>query len=351
MDTFSSLPNSSSLFKKPQLNWGVLGTARIARSSVIPAIQSVKHNSVAAVASRDLTRASAFAQELGIARAYGSYAELLADPAVQAVYIPLPNSEHAPWAPKAMQAGKHVLVEKPFALTASEAQLMVSAALENSVVLMEAFMYRMDPRIGRLIEMVREGELGKLRFISSTFTFSMNNPDDYRLKPELGGGALYDVGCYCINFQRLLVGREPLSAQAVCHLGQSGVDLQVSATLDFGDQVFTHFDVAYNTTYNQKTQIIGTEGVLEIERPFNPDKNGSPVWLTKDAETKKINAKGGNNYARLVEHFYNVAISKDLPIFPLSDAVNNMVVIDAIFQSLADGGATVAIKAKSNPSN
>ena len=351
MDTFSSLPNSSSLFKKPQLNWGVLGTARIARSSVIPAIQSVKHNSVAAVASRDLTRASAFAQELGIARAYGSYAELLADPAVQAVYIPLPNSEHAPWALKAMQAGKHVLVEKPIALTADETQQLISASLEHSVVLMEAFMYRYDPRFSKLLSLVRGPDLGKPRFISTSFTFNLANPDDIRLTPDLGGGALYDVGCYCVNLQRQLLGREPVSVQAVGHLGQSGVDLQVSAVLDFGDQTFGHLDVAFNAARSQHLRLIGTDGTLELNDPFKAGKDGSQAIITHGSETRRVNFRPVDSYTRMVEHFYNVVINRELPLFPLADALNNMVVIDAIFQSLADGGATVAIKAKSNPSN
>ena len=216
MDLISSLPNASFLTKSG-LNWGILGTARIAAKSVIPAIKAVKHNSVAAVASRDLTRGAEFVRENEIPKAYGTYEELLRDENIQAVYIPLPNSEHSRWAVRAMEAGKHVLVEKPFALNADEAQLMVSTALEKSVVLMEAFMYRYHARLGQMLELVRKGALGKLRFIQSSMSFPLTNPDDIRLNANLGGGALYDLGCYCVDLQRLLVGREPRRVKALSY--------------------------------------------------------------------------------------------------------------------------------------
>jgi xylose dehydrogenase (NAD/NADP) len=345
MDILSSKPIGGNLFRKPELNWGILGTARIAEKAIIPALQSMKHTPVIAVASRDLTRAQEFAAPFEIPRAYGNYDDLLSDSNVQAVYIPLPNSEHAPWAIKAMQAGKHVLVEKPFALNADQAQLMISTALENSVVLVEAFMYRYSDRYEKLHEIVRSGTIGKVRLVQAGFSFTLSNPDDIRLAPDLGGGALYDLGCYCINLERLLVGREPTSVQAICQMSKSAVDLQTVATLDFGDQVFGQFMVSFNADDSQFLRVVGSAGTLHIEDPFNPQGEGSSARLTvAGKESKRINFRAENDYKRMLDHFYNVAVSKDVPKYPLSDAINNMVVIDALFQSAVDNGGTIYLK-------
>ena len=345
MDILSSKPIAGNLFRKPELNWGILGTARIAERAVIPALLSMKHTPVIAVASRNLTRAQEFAAPFEIPRAYGSYEELLSDSNVQAVYIPLPNSEHAPWAIKAIQAGKHVLVEKPFALNANEAQLMISTALEHSVVLMEGFMYRYSNRFEKIHEIVRSGTIGKVRLVQSGFSFTLSNPDDIRLAPDLGGGALYDLGCYSINLQRLLVGREPASVQALCQMSKSGVDLQTVATLDFGDQVLGQFMVSFNADSSQFLRVVGSAGSLHIEKPFLLIGEGTSVLLNvAGKESKRINFRAENDYKHMLEHFYNVAVSKDVPRFPLSDAINNLVVIDALFQSAVDNGRLVNIK-------
>jgi len=343
MDSRSSNQKSGYSFNKIRAKLGRLGTARIAAKAVIPALKASRRNVVAAIASRDLTRAQEFAQANEIAKAYGSYDELIADPGIDAVYIPLPNSEHAPWAIKAMEAGKHVLVEKPFALNADEAQLMVSTSLERSVLLMEAFMYRYHSRFETVIDLVRHGSLGQLRFIQSTFSFQLTNPNDYRLSAALGGGALYDLGCYCVNFQRQLVGREPRQLQALSYVGSTNVDLQMSGTLDFGEQVFTHFDVAFNGAPQQYTRIIGTEGVLSFEKCFNPGTDPSEAFLIKGSDTKRIKFRREDSYQKMVEHFYDVVASKEAPLFPLSDAVTNLVAMDALFQSAIDGGKMVTL--------
>ncbi|MEL7645407.1 MAG: Gfo/Idh/MocA family oxidoreductase [Anaerolineaceae bacterium] len=342
MDFISSIPNSA-FSNKAGMSWGILGTARIAAKSVIPAIKASKHNHVYAVASRDLTRAAEFVRDNEIPKAYGSYEELLRDENIQAVYIPLPNSEHSRWAIRAMEAGKHVLVEKPFALNADEAQLMVSTALEKSVVLMEAFMYRYHARTAQVRELVRKGALGKLRFIQSSMSFPLNNPDDIRLSAGLGGGSLYDLGCYCVDLQRMLVGREPRRVKALSYQGNSGVDLQVSATMDFGEQVYGHFDVSFNAFRQQHTRIVGSEGALDLDSPFGAKAEASQAYLMKDGETKKLNIKRENAYEKMIEHFYYVIMSREAPLFPLADSVKNLVVIDALFQSLIDGGRLVSL--------
>lgn len=347
MDFLSSLPNSSFLAKSG-LTWGILGTARIAAKSLIPAIKASKHNNVAAIASRDLTRAAEFVRENEIPKAYGTYEELLNDENIQAVYIPLPNSEHSRWAVRAMEAGKHVLVEKPFAVNADEAQMMVSTALEKSVLLMEAFMYRYHARLGQILEIVRRGTLGKLRFIQSSMSFPLTNPDDIRLNANLGGGALYDLGCYCVDLQRILVGREPRRVKALSYQGNTGVDLQVSATLDFGEQVYGHFDVGFNAFRQQHTRIIGTEGVLDVVDPFGAKPELSQTYLAKDNDIKKITYKRENAYEKMIEHFSNVAASREAPLFPLADSVSNIVVIDALFQSVINGGSMVSLTPTSN---
>jgi predicted dehydrogenase len=342
METSSVTQKFNKLYKE-NLSWGVLGTARIAAKAVIPALKASRHNIVSAIASRDLMRAQQFAQANAIPKAYGSYDELLQDADIDAIYIPLPNSDHAHWAIKAMEAGKHVLVEKPFALNADAAQLMVATSLEHSVLLMEAFMYRYHSRFEEIKEIVRGGSLGQLRFIQSTFSFQLTNPNDYRLSAALGGGALYDLGCYCVNFQRMLVGREPHQVQALSYMGSTNVDLQMSGTLDFGEQLFSHFDVAFNAAPQQYTRIIGTEGVLSFEKSFNPGNEATEAFLHRGSDSKRIKFKREDAYQNMVEHFYNVVASKEAPRFPLADAVNNLVVMDALFQSAASGGNIVRL--------
>lgn len=342
MDILSSKTITSNLFKKPELNWGIISTARIS-AKVIPTIQASKHNNVLAVASRELNRARDFADSMAVPVAYGSYDELLHDANVQAVYIPLPNHEHMSWTIKALEAGKHVLVEKPFALSADQAQQMVAAANDHSLVLMENFMYRHHSRIPKTIELIKRGEIGKIRFIESSFSFPLENPDDFRLVPGMGGGVLYDLGCYCINFQRLMLGREPLSVQSRYHEGGSGVDLQMLTTLDFGEQTYGSFEIAFNAARQQHARIVGTEGTISLDLPFNQGDKGVSTIIERGDDIKKINYRSENTYQNLIEHFYQVVIRKEMPMYPLADAVKNMSIIDAVFQSAVDGGKLVIL--------
>jgi predicted dehydrogenase len=339
----SSLKEGGNIFKKPEVRWGVLGTARIAKNQVIPAINNTKHNKVIAVASRDLSRALEFATPLQITKAFGDYEDMLSDPEIDAIYIPLPNDDHAPWAIKAMEAGKHVLVEKPFALNADEAQHMVSVSLDKSVVLMEAFMYRYNTRFDKFIQIVRFGDVGKIRFIQSSFTFNLTNPDDFRLHSEQGGGALYDLGCYCVNFQRQLANREPLKVQASMYQGNTDVDLQMSGNMEFDEAILSHFDVAFNGFPQQSTRVLGSDGFLEIEQPFNPSGSGSTARLTKEGETKTLTFKAENDYEKMISHFYEVIIRRAIPKFPLSDAINNLIAMQALLESARNGGMVVKL--------
>lgn len=338
MDILSSLQTSSNLLKSPGLNWGVLSTARIAEKAVVPALRMVKHNQVVAVASRDFSRAEAFAARLEIPKAYGSYQELLNDPEVQAVYIPLPNSEHKEWTIKALEAGKHVLVEKSFALDSDSAQEMVSSALEHGLILMENFMYRYSNRINKVLDLVHKGEIGKVKHIQSSFSWNLTNPDDIRLSSSLGGGSLLDIGTYCVNFQRLLAGREPVAVMSRVYQGNTAIDLSAVGSMTFGEQLETQFFCSFAAASQQFTRIVGTEGVLEIQQPFNNHGDATEGLLTKNGSTKKLVFKAENDYKALLEHFYQVTISRESPRFPLADAVNNMLVLETLAKSAHQGG-------------
>ncbi len=342
MDILSLKTGAGNLFRKPEMNWGILGTSRIAEQ-VIPAINSIKHNHVEAVSSRDLTRARQFADRMKVPVAYSSYEELLADTNIQAVYIPLTNNEHKGWTIRSLQAGKHVLVEKPFALSASDAQEMTGTALEKSLVLMEGFSYRYHSRIQNALETVKKGGLGKLRGLYCSFSFPLENPDDFRLVPSLGGGAMYDLGCYCVDFQRLAVGREPIAVQARCYQGGSGVDLQMQVSLDFGNQIFSSFEVAFNATHQNVARIFGTEGVMTLDLPFTSNGKSVSMVIEQGEDVQKVNYRPENIYKNLVGHFYEVVTKKEIPLYPLAESIKTMTVIDAIFQSAADDGKLVSL--------
>ncbi len=220
------------MIDEPSLNWGILGCARIARRGLIPGIAASKSGSLVALASRDLATARAWAREFNIPTAYGSYQEVLDDPAIEAVYIPFPNELHKPWVLAAADAGKQVLCEKPLALDAGEAGTLVEHCRKRGVLLMEAFMWRHQPRTLELLELVQSGAIGELRLIRSSFSFPIG-PGDWRLDPARGGGSLFDVGCYGVNMARLFAASEPVRASAMAHQGDTGVDLSLTAQLEF----------------------------------------------------------------------------------------------------------------------
>jgi len=337
--------------KKHTLKWGILGTAKIAQVSLIPAFKASPRNELYAVASRSLTKAEEFARLNMIPKVFGTYDELIQDPTVQAVYIPLPNSMHKMWAIEAMKAGKHVLCEKPIGLNEQEAREMVAVAEEKQVVLMEGFMYRYHPRFARLIKIIQKGSLGNIRYIHSAFTYNITNPNDIRLIPELGGGALMDVGCYCIDISRQVTQREPISVQAQYYEGNTGVDLQVIATLDFGDNIYSVFEAAFNTTGRQICQIAGTEGTLEITQPFKNFGGGTKAILTNAEGVKKMYFWGKDEYSKMLDQFQRMVTRKAEPAFPLSDSINDMKVIDALVQSMHNGGTVIRLEPASGMSD
>lgn len=320
------------------VRWGVLGVAKIATQKVIPAMQETESSRVIGIASRDLARARAAAEQLGIERAYGSYGELLDDPDIEAVYIPLPNHMHAEWTLAAAAAGKHVLCEKPLALTAEEAQRMVDGCEHAGVKLMEAFMYRLHPLWAEVRRMVESGLIGEVYAIQSVFAFRQMDPANIRNIADTGGGALYDIGCYAVNVARMVYGTEPDSVSASMRFDPTfGTDAVTSAILDFGGR-HAIFTVSTQLEPDQRVAIQGTEGRLVVEIPFN---------IPHDRPTRILHYAGGlpptdphvevheipaaNQYG-IQADLFSRAIREDGPVpTPPEDAVANMAVLDRLF--------------------
>ncbi len=257
-----------------RLRWGVLSTADIARRKVIAGLRRAERSEVVAIASRDPSRAEAVAAELGIPNAHGSYEELLGDPEVDAVYIPLPNHLHAEWTIRAAEAGKHVLCEKPLALTVADAERMIDAADSAGVILMEAFMYRHHPTWVAARELVAGGRIGQLLAVQSFFGYYNDDPANIRNIADVGGGALYDVGCYCVNLSRMLFGGEPTRVLGSLRRdAATGTDILTAGILEFADGLAS-FMCSTRTEDDQRVDIYGTSGRISIEIPFNipPDR-------------------------------------------------------------------------------
>ena len=322
-----------------KVRWGVLGVAKIATVKVIPAMRQCQHAEVAGIASRSLDRAQRAAQELGLPKAYGSYDSLLADPDIDAVYIPLPNHLHVPWSIKCLEAGKHVLCEKPVGLTSTEAQELAAAGKRHPrQKLMEAFMYRGHPQWVMAKRLVDEGKLGPLKTVQSFFSYFNRNPADVRNQADVGGGGLMDIGCYPISLSRWLFGGEPQRVFAQIEYDpEFKTDRLASAVMDFGSGSAT-FTCSTQLAPYQRVQIFGAEGRVEIEIPFNapPDKP-CRIWLQTKAGVEEIMLPVCDQYA-IQGDLFSQAVLNDTPApTSIEDAVANMQVIEAMFRSGASG--------------
>jgi predicted dehydrogenase len=322
-----------------RLRWGVLSTARIGRTKVIPGIQRGERSEVVAIASRDADVARGVADELGIPTAHGSYEALLADPDVEAVYLPLPNHLHKPWAIAAARAGKHVLCEKPLALTARDAEEMIEACDREGVRLMEAFMYRLHPSWVAVRELVAAGRIGRLQAVQSWFSYYNDDPTNIRNILDAGGGALYDIGCYCVNLSRMLFGTEPTGVQGSAVRDATGTDVLTAGILSFGEGIAS-FVCSTRAEDDQRVEIYGTEGRISIGIPFN---------IPPDRPTRVAVAAGGNPPAdpaveiltfdpadpyTVEADAFAAAVVDGTPLpFPSDDAVANLRVIESIFRS------------------
>jgi predicted dehydrogenase len=336
--------------RETKVRWGVLSTANIGRAAVIPAIQASKNGELIAVASRDQARGEAFAAKLGIPKAYGSYEALLEAGDIDAIYIPLPNSLHREWTIRSAEMGKHILCEKPLALNAAECLEMEAAADQHHVILMEAFMYRFHPRTEKVLDMLRAGALGELRLIHSAFTFRLTRPDNIRLKPELGGGALMDVGCYCVNLSRTAAGAEPVEVQAYANWGGSGVDEQLVGTLRFANGLLAQFDCALNLERREEYQLSGTDAFLNVDSAFLPGKEDVVIEEVRSrGEKHQHTIRGADEYRLMVEHFADCILQNRAPHYPVSEAAANMRVIEALYLSAHQAGRPVALQDLTNP--
>jgi predicted dehydrogenase len=323
------------------VRWGILSTAKIGRTQVIPAMQKGEFTEVAAIASNDLAKARQTAGQLGIPKSYGSYDELLADADIDAVYIPLPNHLHVPYTLQALKAGKHVLCEKPIALNADEAAELFEATKQYPhLKVMEAFMYRFHPQWLQAKQIVDSGTLGQVKHIQAFFSYYNIDAGNIRNKPETGGGALMDIGCYCVSFPRFIFGSEP--GRVVGLIDRDPVfktDTLTSGLLDFGEGKSAAFTCSTQLEPYQRVNIIGAKGRLEIEIPCNaPIDAPCKLWLQRDKVIEEIKTETANQYT-LQGDAFSRAILDDAPApTPLVDAVGNMRVIDAIFKSAEAGG-------------
>jgi len=327
-----------------KVRWGILSTSRFAQTKILPALQRCEHVEVVAIASRDLERGRAVAAAFGIPRVHGSYDDLLADPEVDAIYNPSPNHLHVPWSIKALEAGKHVLCEKPIALTAAEAQTLLDASRRHPrQKIMEAFMYRLHPQWRRAVAIVRDGGIGEPLVVQSLFTYFNEDPDNVRNQADIGGGAVMDIGCYTISLARLVFGAEPRRVLGLIDTDpRFGTDRITSALLDFGRRT-SSFTCSTQLQSYQRVHILGPEGRIEIEIPFNaPPDQPCRIWHQRGDRIDEITLPVCDQYTIEGDEFSR-AILDDTPVpTPLEDAVANMRVIDAVRAS-ARAGAWVNV--------
>ena len=319
------------------VRWGVLSVANIAVKRVIPALSASGSEKLVAVASRNTQRArELFAQKPDL-RIYETYQSLIDDPEIEAIYNPLPNSLHAEWTIKALMAGKHVLCEKPLAVTAEQGALMIEAARSNEKLLMEAFMYRFHPQTIWALEQVRSGRVGEVRLVRASFSFNIFMPprhNDIRLQPALAGGSLMDVGCYAINFCRAAYGHAPRAVAARVYAADPGaVEHATSAVLDFGDGRFGQIDSSFALPTRQGAEIIGELGTLTIPMPFVTGIHETEVVLALEGQTIHQKVSAADAYRLEVEHFGACVRSGTSPALNLDETLENLATIEAVYQS------------------
>jgi predicted dehydrogenase len=323
-----------------KVQWGILGSASIAVRKVIPAMQRGKWSEVTAIASRDRKKAEEAARNLGIAKAYGSYEELLRDGEVEAVYNPLPNHLHVPWSIQAAEAGKHVLCEKPISLNVAEAKQLLAVRERTGVKMGEAFMVKTHPQWLRTRDIIRSGGIGELRSAMCVFSYFNRNPENVRHKVEWGGGGLLDIGCYPITMSRFMFGEEPKRVTGTLQRDpECGTDRLASAILEFssGQSVFS---CGTQTAFYQRMHFLGTTGRVEIEIPWNAPNDRPCRVFTSDVLGSAVKTEEfpicdqytiqGDEFSRAIRG------ERDVPV-PLEDAIGNMAVIEAVFRAAASG--------------
>lgn len=318
-----------------KLRWGCLSTSKFAQAKIFPAVKHCRHAEFTAIASRNPDSAKEAAQLHGIAKACGSYEELLADPDVDAIYNPMPNHLHVDWSIRALEAGKHVLCEKPIGLSSAEGQRLLDASSQYpKLKVMEAFMYRLHPQWQRAKQLVDAGEIGQLRTIHSFFSYTNRDPNNIRNKADIGGGALMDVGCYNVSLSRFIFSAEPKRVLATADFDPDfKTDRLTSGILEFENGTAT-FTCSTQLVPYQRVHIFGTAGRIEIEIPFNaPPDNLTRLWIQRGDQIEEITFDICDQYT-IEFDLFSQAVINDTPVpTPLEDAVANMKVIEAVFES------------------
>ncbi len=318
------------------LRWGLLSTAKINEALLTPLRES-KRNKLAAVASRSQTTADAYAKANQIEKAYGSYEALLADPEIDVIYNPLPNHMHAEWTINAVEAGKHVLVEKPIALTVAEVEAMDVAAQKNGRIVAEAFMYRHHPQTIQVVEIVNDGKLGEIKFVRGTFNIQFTRAGNYRLDPAQGGGALWDVGCYPLSFTRKTLGVEPIEVFGWQVKGITGIDDTFVAQLRFPGEIYAQFNCSFVLPFQATMEIVGSLGRLTVPRPFSPGEHEHMLLTRPNGVTDTITIPGQSLYSGEVEDMADAVLLGKTPRVTLADSRANVAAILALFESARTG--------------
>ena len=325
------------------LRWGLLSTARI-NTAVITPLRASARNQLTAVASRSAEQAASYAKEWGIPRHFGSYEALLADPQIDVVYISLPNSLHPEWAIKAAQAGKHVLCEKPMALEPEDVDAIAAAGKRAGVVIAEAFMYRHHPLTLKIKELVDGGAIGKLKHVRGGFSFPLNRPADVRFDPVLGGGSIWDIGCYPISYTRTVVGAEPESVFGWQVTSQSGVDESFVGQMRFPGEVYGQFDCSFRAAERMLMEFVGEKGMLSLTHAYKPGLDETIHFMHADGTTENIIVPGQELYIGEVEDMADAILLGKPPRISLADSRGNAATISALLRS-ARAGWPVALAA------
>jgi D-xylose 1-dehydrogenase (NADP+, D-xylono-1,5-lactone-forming) len=325
----------------PSLRWGILGCARITRRGLAPGIRESRTGTLEALASRNIDTARACAEEFGVPRVYSSYQQVLDDSGIDAVYIPLANELHQHWVTAAADAGKHVLCEKPLALDAHQAEAMVEHCRRRGVLLMEAFMWRHQPRTLEIRKRVRDGAIGELRLIRSSFSFPIE-PGDWRLNPARGGGALWDVGCYGVNTARLFAGCEPERWHGVAHFDPIGVDLSFTGLIGFPNGLLGAIDCSFEQPFRCRYELVGTRGVIDVPDAYLPPAVRPSAVLTSIGSApdstagpdrvKTLEFEAINQYAAMVDAFGRSVAAGRLED-PAEDGLAQMIVLDRLLHA------------------
>lgn len=316
------------------LNWGLLSTARINRA-LIPALRNSSRSRLKGVASRSQAAAEAYAREWKIERAWGSYEALLADPEIDVIYISLPNHLHAEWSIKALQAGKHVLCEKPLALTLEQVDAMAAAARAGGRVLTEAFMYRHHPQTLKVKDILDSGELGKLQLIRGAFTFTLKRPGDIRLDKETGGGSIWDVGCYPISYARMAAGSEPASFSGWQTIGPGGADLQFIGQMKFPNGIYAQVDSSFISPSRSFMEFVATDGVLEVPTPFKPGLL-ERLRLRRGDHEQEIEVSGTELYSGEVDDMADAVLLGKPPRISIADSRGTVAAILGLIAAARD---------------